>query len=355
MILLLRIFMFNIFYHITFILTYDVYKYHKENNIVFLDNFKKEIIHLISLPIITFILWNIFMNLFDIPILLDIISYFFLGFILTRDIWLLYLYKMTKYENTYFYTFSKMEPYYLKKYCKNSSKSILNKIPKEKIIEIQNFIKKYPYKLIVKKTNRINSYADLEKNEIMITEGSLNLPINEIKAMLAHEIMHFQVDGKVSVKKRKIIFFILLYFLILLFYIVAILIKDSYALIRLIFILLLCIYLFYFVFFHVVIPERYLFQLSELKCDRLACLIDGVKKEDMLALLNRLKSISNNKSNEKLYLKIIKRYFLFYDHPNISYRIKKIKKYREWSIIDYITLPIHLIKQLLIGKGWNYD
>lgn len=61
------------------------------------------------------------------------------------------------------------------------------------------------------------------------------------------------------------------------------------------------------------------------------------------------------KKDEKLYLKMIRRYFLFGDHPNISYRIKRIKKYRKWSIIDYVQLPLHLLKQLIIGKGWNDD
>lgn len=100
-------------------------------------------------------------------------------------------------------------------------------------------------------------------------------------------------------------------------------------------------------------PERYLYQLSELKCDRLACKLKDINRSDMISLLKRLQS--KNKLSEKWYLKIIRRYFLFADHPNINFRIKLIKKYHNWSIVDYMILPLHLIKQLLIGKGWNDD
>lgn len=347
---ILYVLVYHIFFHITYFLTYDVLKYHKNHQIKIPESLWKQILvtFLSSLFICLFL--PILENEIKLPFVLALAATLFMGLIMTKDAWFIYLNYMKKYKDSYFFKYNQFTLEYQKQFAASSPTVSFYDLPRKKGLEIINFIK--PYKLLVKKSNGINSCSLLKENTIVITEGCFTLPLGEIKALLAHELMHFKIDGKISIKRRKLFFFIKLYLIFILFFVGAFLLKDAIDIFQLLFILLVCIYALYLLFFHLVIPERYLYQFSELKCDRLACTLKGVKQKDMLSLLKRFKT-KKNKAKEKWYLKIIRRYFLFGDHPNIDYRIKKIEKYHRWSILDYFALPIHLLKQLMKGKGWN--
>lgn len=348
--LILCVLIFNIFYHISYFLMHDIVKYYKSKHTKPYKGFYKQIVYIFSIQLISLSLPFI-LKKFEIPIILRFIAYLIFGLTFSKDVWIMFESKMKDKDDLYYSKYYKMDFFYIKSYINDCIETSCNE-EKHKLKEISKFMEKFPYKVIIKKSKYINAFSYLDENKIIITQGCLKLPINEIKAILGHEIMHFDVDGNSSTKKRKIAFFCKLYIIFFSFGLVALTLKKAFPIVKIIFLLLLFIYIMYFIFFHLVIPERYLFQLSELKCDRLACLIEGVDKNGMLSLLERIKKYSHH-SKEIWYLKIIRRYFLFESHPNINYRIKQIKKYHNWSIIDYIKIPIHLTKQLLIGKGWS--
>lgn len=95
-----------------------------------------------------------------------------------------------------------------------------------------------------------------------------------------------------------------------------------------------------------------MYQISELKCDHFACSL-GVRPDDLIGLLQRVVKRSKEKKKYTWYQEIIRRYYLFDAHPSVSYRIKRLKKYRKWSDIEYITFPFHVCWQLMSGKGWS--
>ncbi len=350
-VVLVSFLLFHVFYHISYILAWDVYTYHKKKKICVPKNFFKNCVVMFFIPNLFLIAFFVMYFFFAIPAILLLMSSIVFGNITTRSMWDVYAGMMKKYEDHYFSKYDVSNPIHLYEYSSSSIKKNWEEIPEEKRKAILHFLKPYPYQLIISQNNILNSRAELDTNQIIITKACLTLPIEEIKALLAHEIMHFKVDGKMSDKKRKILFFCSLYFLFFLFYLAAVILRNSSPYCKIFYLLLFCLYLFYFIFFHLVLPERYLYELSELKCDRLACNIKDVKRESMILLLSRMKD--KPKKREIWYLKMIRRYILFQAHPNISYRIYKIKHYHNWSIFDYLELPIHLLKQLILGKGWN--
>lgn len=351
--IILEILAFHIFYHISYFVTFDVWKYCKGKNINFLKEYRREILYLIGMPFLIFLMGSFFLEKMESPLIGNILFFFLLGPLITRDLWILYTEKMKNYEDFYFSKYYKSDYLFMKRYITECPTISHFLISNQKIRKITEFMSDYPYPLVIKKSKLMNAYADLERKEIILTEGALSLPIEEVKAMLGHELIHFEVDGKMSLHKRKILFFISLYVILAFLLLIIFFFRHANSLVKLILIFLFLFFLCYFIFYSGVMPERYLYQFSELKCDRLACTLNGVSREGMISLLKRGK-VSKRKK-EKWYLKMARRYFLFDDHPNISFRIKLIENYRKWSILDYILLPTHLIKQLILGKGWNDD
>ncbi len=353
---ILAFFFFHLFYHVSYFLTFDVISYHLKKKTPLSDSIECYI-HIFYV-IFTSILFPYFSIVFFRPFGFSVFPFFLtfcLGIAFTKDVWNFYRKCMISYSDFSYYKYYQMDPCYLRKYFSRCRLLSMEDIDFHRYQEIQKFLSLYPYSLEIRESRQINAYSDLEENKILITTACFQLPIKEIKAMLGHEIMHFEVDGKISNRKRKRYFFLKLYGILLLFSVSFFLISFFPVILQLLVLFFFSIFCCLFFFFHVVMAERYLYQLSELKCDRLACQLEDVSKEGMLALLQRIEKMKVSKRKEKWYLRIIRRYFLFADHPNIRYRIKKIKKYRNWSIVDYVMLPAHLIKQLLLGKGWNDD
>lgn len=349
--LIIEILIFHLFYGITYVLTWDIIKYHQEKKIPLPPFLKKQQIFCCITYILVFFLGPTLLQMLDTPFPLAAVAYLIFGMLFTKDVWTIYQCNMVKYQDFYYYKYAKLDPFYLRNYIQQQETEDTSWVAVEKMKEIKAFMKPYPYLLKVKKSGGINAYSDLEKKEIVMTSGCFLLPTDEIKALLAHEIMHFQVDGKVSTKKKKILLFATIYLIYLGFLISAFFLRKTFPIIKIFFLFLLLFFTLYVAFFHIILPERYLYQWSELKCDRLACSLEGVDRKAMIHLLERLRKKKTKK--EVWYLKIIRRYFLFAAHPNINFRIKKLEKYRKWSILDYLTLPPHLIYRLLIGKGWS--
>lgn len=287
------------------------------------------------------------------PVIENLLFFFLLGPLITRGLWILYTEKMKNFEDFYFSKYYKSDYFFMRKYITECPTISSLFIPSQKLREIIEFMSDYPYPVIIKKSKLMNAYADLGRKEIILTEGALSLPIEEIKAMLGHELIHFEVDDKITLNKRKFLLFISLYFFFVCFLLFIFFFRHANVWIKAVLELFFAFFLVFFTFYCAVMPERYLYQFSELKCDRLACTLNNVSREGMISLLKRGKMSKRKK--EKWYLKMARRYFLFDDHPNISFRIKLIENYRKWSILDYIILPTHLVKQLIIGKGWNDD
>ena len=342
---------FLIVYHINFFVLKDIINYYKKKNITIDKKLYKELIFVIFLPILIPIFIKYIEFFFDYNIFLEIIFSFCMGIVFTKSNWFLCLNRMKEYKDTYFYVFSKKDFYNINKQLREFSikVSINNNNKKYEILEFMN---SFPYELYLNRSKEINACACLDENKIIITEGLLRLPIEEVKAAIGHEIIHLKINSKNKGKYSKIKFFLKLYSVYFLIAIVTGLSKRFSIMLFLIFLIILLIFCFIFLFYHLLIPERYLYQFEELKCDRLACSLNGVTKEGMLNLLIRLEKYQNRKKYI-WYKEIIYRYFLFDAHPNIKYRIKKIEKYHKWSVLEYIKFPFYMFIRLLEGKGWN--
>ncbi len=351
---LLCFILFHLPYHIAYHLAFDVFSYHRKLQKELYPSFFRQLFYLFGVPIGNALLLPILFSLTDIPFLLRIIAYLIFGILFLKDIWFMYARAMAKEKDFFYQKYYQRDPFLIRSYC-NRLKNIPQKeLPQAKLKALQKWIQPYPYRLLMKQSSSINAYADLEQRQIVITKGCFTLSIEEMKAMIAHEIIHLTMNEKMPLAKRKKRIFILLYLIFFSFIPLAVCIKHFAPTYKILFLLLLFLFLFYFLFFHVVMPERYLYQLEELKCDRLACTLEGVTQEAMLSLLKKLKTLVFL-PQEPYYLKIIRRYLLLEDHPNMRFRIQQIQHYHAWSIRDYLKLPLHLIKQLCLGKGWNDD
>ena len=350
---IINIIAFSLIYHICFFIIKDIIQYHKIQKIQLSPKIINRILFVIIVFIIVPIIPSLIVSLFNYGIITQLILSFGFGIIFTQNNWLIFMQHMKKYRNTYFYTFSKFD-------ASNISKSLfdtpenLKPSKEQKILDILTFMEPYPYQILVNSSNTINACSYLDENKIIITKGVLKLPIEEIMAVLGHEIKHFKVDRIKYNKDKKIkldLSLYLIYFIIIVASAYFSVVSKYFLLVTLI---IFIIYVPFFIFFHIVMTERYLYQMSELKCDRLACQLPGVTKEGMIKLLTRLEKTQKNYIKKyPWYLEIIRRYFLFEDHPNIKYRIKRIKKYCNWNILEFIKVPLHMCFRLITGKGWN--
>lgn len=350
---ILNFIFFNITYNITFWIIKDIIKYYFQNKLKIPIKVYIHILYTVGICIFAPIIIFAVADLFKVETIIQIIFSAALGIIFTKDVWFMSSQIMKKYKDSYFYIFSKQDPYSIRK---NLSKNLtnINEFQKGTISQVIRFMNPYPYQLFINPSKTINACSYLDENKIVITKGLLSLPLDEIKAALGHEIMHFEVDGLDSDKKKKKRLFVTLYLIYLAFFIVSMIASMISKYLLLLIVIFLAGYIFVFIFCHVVIAERYLYQMSELKCDRLACQLPGVTKEGMIKLLTRLEKAQNhNIKKYPWYLEIIRRYFLFEDHPNIKYRIKRIKKYCNWNILEFIKVPLHMCFRLITGKGWN--
>lgn len=336
-------------YHINFFLIKDIFSYYYKNNIRIDKKLYIDLILICTLPIIIPFLITCYSNAFAANLVIESIFCILLGIYLTKGFWTSFLNRMKRYKDTYFFHFSKKDFYTI---TKNLSSASINKKESYKTQQILSFMKSYPYKLYLNSSKEINACSILNENKIIITKGILKLPIEEIKAALAHEIIHFKINEKNSDKVYKIKFFIRLYLIYFFLLIIVGITKKIFPVISILCLSIFFIFNFLFIFYHLLIPERYLYHLQELKCDRLACKLPGVTTGGMISLLSRLQKLQKPKKYI-WYQEIIYRYFLFEAHPNIEFRIKSIKKYHNWSILEFIKYPNYMLIRIISGKGWN--
>lgn len=191
---------------------------------------------------------------------------------------------------------------------------------------------------------------------IALTKGCMRLNIKMIAAIMGHEIAHLK--NKDYRKESFLIF--KLYLVGTLIFIIYLKCMDILTYLmptigNVVSIVTFPIILVYFIgmlFYYNIDGKRYLYQIQEIRADRVGCEMTGVTKDGMLELLYSLKESNGWFYKLKWYKRIYIRYFELVEHPCIDYRIKLIKNYRKWSIIDYFKHAFQVIKWFFTGKGW---
>lgn len=212
----------------------------------------------------------------------------------------------------------------------------------------------------------INAYAEYDEIHdtglITLTKGCLQLPIDEVAAIVGHELIHIKrkngcrIKGSKTDRKRRFLGGV---FILLHIFIISIVISyfennfGGYGKLIVLIGALFTLGLFVFLFIYFAIDtRRFWHQIDELICDNEACMFEGVSKKGMLNLLVRLDSQGEFFKNVPWFLKFYTRYYELLEHPCTKQRIKNIKKFRKWKIIDYYKHGVVMIKWLLTGKGW---
>jgi Zn-dependent protease with chaperone function len=191
---------------------------------------------------------------------------------------------------------------------------------------------------------------------ILTTRACEELPDEELRALIAHEMIHIK-NRDYNVKST-------LFSMITIFCLYAAIIMYSYIIqfARLYFVYLAVILLlgipvmmivFFGVFFYLLYAKHgYWFQIREMKADRLACELLPEIREGMILLLKRLQK-EDWEPDKPWYKKIPDRYNIWHTHPNLNYRIHLLQHYKKWSYKEYVTHFFQTLKWAITGKGWS--
>ncbi|MGM1050014.1 MAG: M48 family metalloprotease [Bacillota bacterium] len=188
--------------------------------------------------------------------------------------------------------------------------------------------------------------------------ASEELSFDELRALIAHELMHIRnkdYRSNNSLFSLGTIYGFL--FGTMLYASLIDLFRKLFPLFALVLLialpLLLIAFIIIFLYF-LCSKHGYWFQIRELRADRKSCKLSGNMREGMLKLLERLKvEEAAENSNTLWFQKYYSRYNSWHSHPSIEYRIKKIQDYKEWSYKDYFKHFFQTIKWAIIGKGWS--
>lgn len=191
---------------------------------------------------------------------------------------------------------------------------------------------------------------------ILTTRACEELPDEELRALIAHEMLHIK-NRDYNVKST-------LFSMITIFFLYAAIIMYSYIIqfarlyfVYLAVILLLGIPIMMIVFFGVLFyllyaKHGYWFQIREMKADRLACELLPEIREGMIQLLKRLQK-EEWEPDKPWFKKIPDRYNIWHTHPNLNYRIYLLQHYKKWSYKEYVTHFFQTLKWAMTGKGWS--
>ncbi|PWW06108.1 heat shock protein HtpX [Paenibacillus cellulosilyticus] len=188
--------------------------------------------------------------------------------------------------------------------------------------------------------------------------ASEKLSYDELRALIAHELMHIHNKDYYSNNSLFSMGTIFCFIFGTMLYASLIdLFLRIVPLIALFLVIILPVLLIAFIFvvlYFLQSKHGYWFQIRELRADRKSCKLSGNMREGMLKLLERLKveEVAED-SNTMWFQKYYLRYNRWHFHPSIEYRIKKIQEYQEWSYKDYFKLFFQTIKWVLTGKGWS--
>lgn len=192
-----------------------------------------------------------------------------------------------------------------------------------------------------------------EKDSLIFTEKCKELDLDELAAVVGHEIVHLTKNEGFFGKIFKNIFytistviFLIAYFMSAYEYI-AYTYQDNQGILP-IFIITSIL----FVLLDLGVWSRYIGQIEEIKADRKACNIVGTK-DGLLKFLKKMNKQQNEEFNKlPLFKKIFVNYFSAGDYPSMEYRLKLIEEYNRWSIIDYFRHFFTMFKWFFTGRGW---
>lgn len=99
--------------------------------------------------------------------------------------------------------------------------------------------------------------------------------------------------------------------------------------------------------------SRFWLQVDEIYCDRKACELPEVKAENLISVFEEFQYYIDNNTKKKWFNKYYIKYYLVLEHPCLKYRMKLLKKYKNWSYIEYIKHFNVMFLWLITGRGWT--
>ncbi|MDT0123955.1 M48 family metalloprotease [Paenibacillus sp. RRE4] len=188
--------------------------------------------------------------------------------------------------------------------------------------------------------------------------ASENLSYDELRALIAHELMHIRNK---DYRSNDILFSLgtiyVSLFATILYASLIDLISNLFpflAIVLLIVLPLLLIVSLIILLYFLHSKQGYWFQIGELRADRKSCMLSGDMREGMLNLLERLKYEEETENSNKIWFqRYFSKYNSWHSHPSVDYRIKMIQNYKQWSYRDYFIHFLQTIKWAITGKGWS--
>ncbi|MFC6547681.1 M48 family metalloprotease [Cohnella cellulosilytica] len=229
----------------------------------------------------------------------------------------------------------------------------------------QEQLRMHNIELLITISNRSPGYALIKpwyhlKGDaiVLTTEACEEFSDEELKALVAHELMHIKCKDynfKGTLFSMSVIF---TFFSGMLLYVHIIdLIKTYFVYVALVLVLVLPVVMagFFAVFIYLLYDKHgYWYQIREMRADRLACELIPEIRLGLLKLLKRMQD-KDMDSNTPWYKKLPERYSRWHTHPSLNYRIHLLQNYRKWSYKEYIKHFIQTLKWAISGKGWSGD
>lgn len=205
------------------------------------------------------------------------------------------------------------------------------------------------------------TYIDPQDKEhiIYIYDGCIGMSWEKLISVVGHELGHIirRNNTKMDQIRRSVGGIIIFIIPFISLFIVNLFDKNINSIISILFILFLGIFsivsLLYMILYFSFNNMRFWLQIDEIYCDRIACELPEVKVENLIKVFEEFQYDIDNSQEKKWFDKFYIKYYLILEHPCLKYRIKLLKKYKKWSIIEYIKHFNVMFFWLITGRGWN--
>ncbi|KFN12196.1 MAG: M48 family metalloprotease [Paenibacillus macerans] len=241
--------------------------------------------------------------------------------------------------------------------------------PNKRVVKIfmdtQEQLGMHGIELFITISSRSPGYAYLKpwfrkgRNAVVLTtEACEEFSDEELKALIAHELIHIKYkdyDFKSTLFSTSTIF---LFIAGMLTYVYIVGIISAY-LVYVALVLVLAIPVMMIVFLGMLIyllyaKHGYWYQIREMRADRKACELIPEIRLGLIKLLKRMQN-ENMETNIPWYRKLPERYSRWHTHPSLDYRIHLLQNYKKWSYKEYIRHFFQTLKWAITGKGWSGD
>ena len=258
---------------------------------------------------------------------------------------------------------------YLKNFVKKNiikkQRNLSDKLSNTNIEKINNYLVKNGFNNVICVEDREDGYAATyidpkdKQHIIYIYSGCIGMLWEKIISVVGHELGHIIRRNNTKMDERRKVFGGIVIFMIPIISLFSSYICDIYirniigALLVVFFGVFSIISFLYMIIYFSFNNGRFWLQVDEIYCDRKACELPEVKAENLISVFEEFQYDIDNSAKKKWFDKYYIKYYLVLEHPCLKYRIKLLKKYKNWSYIEYIKHFNVMFFWLITGRGWT--